>query len=199
MNKKWLSIFTGVLATFSSLAIAQEASDNVRLNQIGFYPSGPKTAIVVDAKSDKFFILPVGKPDTVFSGTLKKMGVWEFSGEEASKADFSKFTKEGTYTLYVPGVGSSYPFDIKTKVHFEPAKASLRFYYYQRASIPLEEKYAGKVFARKQVIRTTKCLCMLPLLLPADLKEQCFPVPADGTMPVITTNTSSIQVSVPIP
>ena len=149
MNKKLLSLFAGALTILSCTVNAQEASDNVRLNQIGFYPSGPKTAIVVEPKSDKFFIIPVGKSDTAFSGTLKKMGTWEFSAENVSKADFSKFTKEGSYVLYVPGVGRSFPFDIKNKVLLDPAKASLRFYYYQRASIPLEEKYAGPVFARK--------------------------------------------------
>ncbi len=157
MNKNWFSLFAGALATLSCCVNAQQASDNVRLNQIGFYPSGPKTAIIVEPKSDKFFIIPVGKTDTVFSGTLKKMGTWEFSGENVSKADFSKFTKEGSYTLYVPGAGSSFPFDIKNKVHLDPAKASMKFYYYQRASIPLEEKYAGPVFARKEGHPDNEC------------------------------------------
>jgi len=48
---------------------------------------------VVEPKADKFFIIPVGKSDTVFSGPLKKMGVWEFSAENVSKADFSKIYK----------------------------------------------------------------------------------------------------------
>jgi endoglucanase len=146
MNKKMIALFACVLTVLSYTVKSQEVSDNVRLNQIGFYPGSPKTAIIVNAKSDKFFIIPVGKTDTVFSGTLKQTGSWIYSEENASKADFSKFTKEGSYTLYVPGVGSSYPFDIKNKVHFEPAKASLRFYYYQRASTALPEKYAGKFF-----------------------------------------------------
>jgi endoglucanase len=147
MNKKLLLLSMYVLSIFS-YAQAQQ-SDNVRLNQIGFYPTGPKTAIIVDAKTDNFSIIPVGGKDAVYTGKLVKAGIWEYSGEDVSKADFSKFTKEGSYTLFVEGIGSSFPFDIKPNVHFQPAKASLRFYYYQRASIPLEEKYAGPVFARK--------------------------------------------------
>ena len=127
---------------------AQEVSDNVRLNQVGFYPAGPKIAIIADDKAETFQIIPVGAKDAVFTGTLKKMGTWVYSGENVSKADFTKFTKEGSYTLVVPGVGSSYPFDIKTNVNALPAKASLKFFYYQRASIPLEEKHAGPVFKR---------------------------------------------------
>jgi len=149
MTKSTVSILIGVLVFVAGCINAQNVSDDIRLNQIGFYPSGPKTAIVANAKSERFCIVPVGKSDTVFAGTLKKMGVWEYSGETAYKADFTKFTKEGSYILCVPGMGTSYPFDIKYNVHFEPAKASLRFYYYQRASIDLPEQFAGKQFARK--------------------------------------------------
>ncbi len=149
MNTKLLFLFAGVLTLLSYSTNAQEVSDNVRLNQIGFYPSGPKTAIIVDDKAEIFQLVPVGSKEAVFTGTLKKMGTWVYSAENVSKADFSKFTKEGSYTLVVPGVGSSYPFDIKMNVHALPAKASLKFYYYQRASIPLEEKFAGPIFARK--------------------------------------------------
>ncbi len=149
MDKKRFSLLVAFIALFSFTVKAQEATDNIRINHIGFYVQGPKVAIVVDPKSEKFSIIPVGGKDTVFSGTLKKMGTWEYSAENVSKADFSKFTKPGSYILHVQGIGSSYPFEIKHSVHYEPAKGSLRFYYYQRASIALEEKYAGAKFARK--------------------------------------------------
>ena len=148
MNTKLLFLFAGILTVLSYTTNAQDVSDNIRLNQVGFYPSGPKTAIIVDDKAETFQLIPVGSKEVVFTGSLKKMGTWVYSGENVSKADFSKFTKVGSYTLVVPGVGSSYPFDIKLNVNAQPAKASLKFYYYQRASIPLEEKYAGPVFKR---------------------------------------------------
>jgi endoglucanase len=149
MNKELLSVLTGALTMFSCTINAQEFSDNVRLNQVGFYPNGPKKAIVVEPKTDKFYLVGANTNDTVYTGSLESKGTWEYSDEVVSKADFSKFTKEGSYRLYVPGVGSSFPFEIKKNVHFDPAVASLKFYYYQRASVEIVEPYAEKKFARK--------------------------------------------------
>ena len=46
--------------------------------------------------------------------------------------------------LNVPGIGNSYPFTISASVHRKVADASIKAYYFMRASIPLQEKYAGK-------------------------------------------------------
>jgi endoglucanase len=44
----------------------------------------------------------------------------------------------------VPGLGYSYPFQIKFSVHHALSKAVLKSYYFQRFSIPLTDPYAGK-------------------------------------------------------
>ena len=59
-------------------------------------------------------------------------------------ADFTKVQKPGQYILVVDGLGNSYPFKISFGVHHPVAVASLKGYYYQRVSMPLEKKYAGK-------------------------------------------------------
>lgn len=46
--------------------------------------------------------------------------------------------------VVVRGLGHSYPFEIKQKVHHPIAKASLKAFYYQRFSIPLLEEFAGQ-------------------------------------------------------
>lgn len=146
MNRS-VTIFISFLFLLMSLcAFAQQVSENIRLNQIGFYPSSPKVAIITDAENfSSFKIVNAANPsEVVFTGTLKKAGVWEHSGEHASKADFTKLSKQGTYMLVVDGLGTSYPFEIKPNVHLAAGKAALKFYYYQRASTELPEKYAGK-------------------------------------------------------
>jgi endoglucanase len=133
----------------TSVSLAQEASEYIRLNQIGFYPNGEKVAIIADTAGSKFFyILEAGKKDTVFKGALTKPSFWEYSEEYVRQADFSSLKTKGEYVLYVPKVGYSYTFSIKDKVFSDVAKASLKAYYYQRASIDLPEQYAGK-WARK--------------------------------------------------
>ncbi len=152
MNKLYftLSLFISFTLIHHNSCSAQESrlSEDIRLNQIGFYPSGQKIAVVVNPVSDKFFIVSVNMKDTVFSGKLKKAGTWEYSNETVSKADFTKFEKQGDYVLAVPGQGYSFTFSIQPRVHFDVAKASVKAFYYQRASTALEPEFAGK-WARK--------------------------------------------------
>ena len=56
---------------------------------------------------------------------------------------FLSFNKTGNY-IVVAGNKQSYPFSIEKNVLHEVAVASLKGFYYQRMSMPLEEKYAGK-------------------------------------------------------
>ena len=52
-----------------------------------------------------------------------------------------------TYVVLIPGVGSSYTFKIANDVHKEAAIATLKGFYFQRVSMPLEPAYAGFIFA----------------------------------------------------
>jgi len=128
-------------------ALSQQKTDvegvNIRLNQIGFYPAGPKIGIVLNSKSDDFYIRTTAK-NNVFTGKLKKSVKPTFGGVYTGIADFSEFKIVGKYLLYVPGSGYSYPFEIKPSVHHNVAAASIKAYYFMRASIALKEKYAGR-------------------------------------------------------
>lgn len=146
MKKTVFSALGCALALFPQLTNAQ--SENIKLNQIGFYPTGQKMAVVVGAKTSKFSLISSSnKKDTVFSGELKKASIWEPSGEEVSKANFSSFTKPGSYVVAVKGLVDSYPFEINATVNALAAAASLKMYYYQRTAIELTPEFAGK-FAR---------------------------------------------------
>jgi endoglucanase len=116
---------------------------NIRLNQIGFYPNAPKTAIILSTKDSVFYIETINKK-TVFTGTLKKSVKPDFAGNNTFIADFTAYRKPGQYILFVPAVGYSYPFEIKKAVMSDVAKASIKAYYFMRASTPLDAKYAGK-------------------------------------------------------
>ncbi|MFA6085242.1 glycoside hydrolase family 9 protein [Mucilaginibacter sp.] len=116
---------------------------SIRLNQIGFYPGAAKVAILTNSNTGKFYIQNTNKK-TVYTGELKPSVQPAFSGKLTAIANFSDFKKPGTYTVYVPGTGNSYPFNIKTSVYKSVADATIKAFYFQRASIPLDEKYAGK-------------------------------------------------------
>lgn len=137
------------LTCHSITVLGQQFSENLRVNQVGFYPKGEKVAVVVDAvPANRFYILSSPTKDTVYKGTLGESNVWEYSEEKVRMADFTTFQSKGDYVLCVPQLGYSHPFSIKDKVLEPLAKATLRTFYYHRASVDLPVQYAGK-WARK--------------------------------------------------
>jgi endoglucanase len=147
MVKKAFTLFSFIFSLLSINGYAQPLTDSselkIHLNQVGFYPNAPKIAIISGNKWGKFFVQTVNK-QTVFTGILKRSLQPDFSGNYTWIADFSAYHKPGKYMLYVQGVGNSYPFTIAHSVHHKVAEASIKAYYFMRASIPLQEKYAGK-------------------------------------------------------
>ena len=123
---------------------AQQLSKKIRLNQIGYYPEAPKTAIIDTNISGPFYITTPDLQDTLYHGQLGAAHQVYYSPEVTHPADFSSFKKRGTYVFDVPGVGYSYEFTIAPSVFHPLAKASLKAYYFMRASTPLPARYAGK-------------------------------------------------------
>ncbi len=123
-------------------AITSQAQ--IRLNQLGFLPDIPKKAIVSSSLQGASFELVTEDDEIVYSGTLKPV---PGGGESVSVADFSDFRVSGTYYIRVGNV-ISHPFHIRDKVYEDVFKASLKYYYFSRASIDLEPEYAG-IYARK--------------------------------------------------
>jgi endoglucanase len=147
MNKFFTAI--GLYFFLTSFCSAQTGSPDIRLNQIGFYPGRPKTAIAVGAGAGPFHIVSADKQDTLFSGTLSSASTWSFSGETVRTADFSLFNSTGHFYVLVPGLGYSHPFEINHQIHHAASKASIKSFYYQRASVPLASAYAG-IWARPE-------------------------------------------------
>ena len=129
--------------TVSAQFKSDAGKEQIRLNQIGFYPNAPKIAVVLTNKNGSFSLQTADKK-VVYKGQLKKSGQPNFAGQYTWIADFSAFAKPGKYVLNVPGLGSSYPFSISKNVHKQVADATIKAFYFMRASIPLLEKYAGK-------------------------------------------------------
>ncbi|MDQ3292310.1 MAG: glycoside hydrolase family 9 protein, partial [Bacteroidota bacterium] len=124
---------------------AQQSAENIRLNQIGFYPQAEKLAVVVGESNGSVFYVktPDGKK-AVYTGKLTASKPGEFSKKPTRIADFSAFKTNGTFVVEIPGVGTSYSFQIQKDVHKDVANASLKGFYFQRVSTDLPEKYAGK-------------------------------------------------------
>lgn len=121
-------------------------SDLIRFNQVGFYPTENKTAVVRSetAAGKEFHIKEAASGKTVFSGSLSAPRKSSFSDKSSCVLSFSSVTTPGEYFIEIPSFGRSHPFSIKERAWEDLATAALKGFYYQRTAMPIEEKYAGK-------------------------------------------------------
>lgn len=130
---------------FCLVSYSQTVTDRIKINQLGYYTNAAKIAVVTGSTdAQTFFITSTNVKDTLFKGTLSNEMQSKNSSTKTKIADFSGLHTTGTYVVFIPGIGHSYVFDIRENVNHAAAVAGLKGYYYQRVSMPLEEKYAGK-------------------------------------------------------
>jgi len=180
-----------IQAFFINTCLAFQApgkeGDNIRINQIGFYPYAPKTAIILNTKDTVFYIETIQKKQ-VYKGKLNVSTKASFAGALTSIADFTNFHSPGKYILYVSDAGYSNPFEIKEAVHKPVADATIKAYYFMRASIPLKEKYAGK-WSRAEGHPDTAVLIHSSAATDKSRQEQLYPRRGAGMMRAIIINT----------
>jgi len=123
-------------------------SDQIRINQIGFYPESVKQFALVDTEAKTFAVVD-DDGDKVYEGKLSDNGFWVMSGEKVLMGDFSTYTKPGEYSILINDSLQSYPFEIKEGLYKDALNAAVKSYYFQRASMPIEEQYGG-IYARAE-------------------------------------------------
>ncbi|MFT3702565.1 MAG: glycoside hydrolase family 9 protein [Agriterribacter sp.] len=141
--KKIYSILLLLLAV--GYVYAQETLFNIQLNQCGFYPAAPKIAIVTaPVEASDFYVISSYKKDTVYKGKLGNPVKSDYSAVTTRVVDFSTFNHTGQYFIYIKNAGSSPTFNIVPNIHHSLSISSIKAFYYQRVSMPLENKFAGK-------------------------------------------------------
>ena len=112
------------------------------INQIGYRPGDFKELALVDANGNVDFVNAAGQ--VVLSVTPKAASYWDASGQNVQLVDFSKLSEAGKYSIKVNGNVLRSDLVVKSQTYEEIVKASIKWFYYQRASMALEEQYAGK-------------------------------------------------------
>jgi len=135
-----------ILASFSTRA--QDLSLDIRLNQLGYLPNAVKVAALINTESDSFHVMTGNLDSIVFEGELLPPVYYSSSGEYVSLANFSLLTEPGEYVIIVDDLGKSFPFEIRSDIFTELSRASLKAYYFNRASTPVLSEYGG-VYARE--------------------------------------------------
>jgi endoglucanase len=119
-----------------------DRQQHIRLNQQGYYPTALKEFLVADHVASSFQL--VDEEGTIVAeGMLMDKGSWEASGEAVLTGDFTQVSKPGTYTLRLNTGRVTAPFEIKKGVLGPALDASIKSFYFQRASMAIEKPYGG--------------------------------------------------------
>ena len=138
MLKFGLKQYAAVVLSLTSAAFAATAY----INQIGYRVGDAKEFALVDGNGDVEIVDASGA--TVLKVTPSAASNWEPSGQNVQLVDFSELNVPGTYSIKVGGQELRKDLKIAANTYEDVTKASLKWYYYQRASMALEETYAGQ-------------------------------------------------------
>jgi len=117
-------------------------TQNITLNQVGFFTGSYKVAIVPGTATGSFQVLNKSNSAVVYTGTLGASTYWKPADANVRIADFTAFTTPGSYTIKA-GTEVSYSFDIADTVLDFPVKTMLRGFYYWRCSQAISSPYSA--------------------------------------------------------
>ncbi|MFG1704985.1 glycoside hydrolase family 9 protein [Nonomuraea sp. M3C6] len=115
-----------------------DTGPRVRVNMVGYLPTGPKKATVVTTATTALdWELKNAGKQTVARGKTTPRGVDASSGQNTHTLDFGSYRKQGKgYTLTADGE-TSRPFDIAADLYDVLPIDALKFYYTQRSGIEI--------------------------------------------------------------
>jgi len=128
-------------------SVQSEVTKDMRMlsilhNQVGYLPRAGKRFLVANPGMQHDWAVLDGTGKAVLQGHLSPMGAWDASGDTMASGDFSRLEKPGRYRINV-GDSLSAPFEVSAEVFRPVLLASLRSYWFQRASTALPESLAG--------------------------------------------------------
>ena len=140
MLKFGLKQYIPLAAILSFATVASAAT--AYINQVGYRPGEAKEFALVDGNGNVEIADASGA--TVLTATPSEASSWQPSGQNVQLVDISELNAPGTYSIKVGGQVLRSDLKVANKTYEDVIKASLKWYYYQRASMELEETYAGQ-------------------------------------------------------
>lgn len=123
---------------------APAATEIILVNQAG-YLTGARKVALIRADAGVFELVDATTGRKVFAAEPGEPLFWELSGDTVCAADFSAFSKPGTYRICLEGSDlCSAPFRIGEDVYSEITREAVRSYYLNRSGIEITEEYGGK-------------------------------------------------------
>jgi endoglucanase len=117
-----------------------DTGPRVRVNQVAYLPSGPKSATLVTGTTTALpWTLNDKNGEILLQGSTSPYGVDASSGQNVQTIDFGRWKKSGTgFTITADGE-TSRPFDISPDAYRSLRADALKFYYTQRSGIEIRD------------------------------------------------------------
>jgi endoglucanase len=131
------------LALAASTGCCAAAEPAVQVNQLGFPPGAAKWAVASSSLADSFTVRDEASGQDVLTGKLGPAVRWTPADRGVRLADLSALTRPGAYRLHVDGAPDSPRFVVAADPYTALAAGALRAYYFNRAGIALDRRYAG--------------------------------------------------------
>ena len=150
MMRKVFCLMSVSVLVFALTGCHHQPTPEIRLNQVGFAPLQEKTATIDVEAADTppcEVIIVNAAGDTAWRGVASATMLNPVSGKPRQIVDFSDLQDQGEYNLIIPSLSEAAHFIIKDRPYRELTRKALRAFYYQRASMDIEEPYA-EGFAR---------------------------------------------------
>lgn len=114
----------------------------IRLNQVGMYPSQEKTAVIEgEVRQGEISVVSATTGES-FQPKVLRVATSPWSGKRRTIVDFSQLTTPGNYTIKCGQHTVS--FSITKSALQDVTKGALKSFYLMRTGMPIEECYAGE-------------------------------------------------------
>jgi endoglucanase len=128
-----------------------QLNENVKVNQVGYLPSGPKVAFLGEYRgtlggmpfsATTFEVREASTEALAATGTVQLTTLDDSeTGESVYELDFSSLASPGTYYLRVPGVGRSHAFRVAGDVYDQVSGIYQQGFYHARSADALAAPY----------------------------------------------------------
>lgn len=152
---KWTAFMLILMLVASSLipisANADTDTSPIRVNQIGYLPGADKIASIVSSSTSPLaWELRKDSGAAAAQGQTHVYGMDQASSDHIHHADFSAITEQGTYRLWVSGLGESVPFVISSDLYPSLPNEAMEYFYFHRMGVDVEAQYlSNPAFAHK--------------------------------------------------
>lgn len=121
----------------------------VSLNQVGFYPSSNKTALLAhDSTEPLNWSLINENGDILFSGITVVKGLDQTSGDHLHTIDFSQYTELGEQFQIIVESLESVKFPIQENLFEQLEKDAMAYFYHNRSGIDIDPALVGEAWKR---------------------------------------------------